>query len=191
MVTQLRHKFFAVVALVRSQRDAMPARDSCHHRYGRLRLRTAGGRGHAAVGRDAVAVLHQHVAGVAELGLLARALAGQAGVRIGGRLVGEVAAPLAVKVDAGIAGIVRQGVPVRIIFALEALVSRPRFEKCPVDREMLVREQTMRTGLVNHHGEKTRRHFAFKQPLAVLGEHGRAPHGIVDARPTKQRNWKL
>jgi hypothetical protein len=33
------------------------------------------------------------VAGVAELGLLARALAGQAGLGISGRLVGEVAAP--------------------------------------------------------------------------------------------------
>jgi hypothetical protein len=85
--------------LVRAQRDAMPAWDRFHHRHGRLWFRTAGGLGHAAVDRDAVAVLHQHVAGIAELGLLARALAGQAGLGIGGRLVGEVAAPLAVKVD--------------------------------------------------------------------------------------------
>ena len=62
VVTQLLHQFLAVVALVRAQRDAMPARDRFHHRYGRLRFRAAGGLGHAAVDRDAVAVLHQHVA---------------------------------------------------------------------------------------------------------------------------------
>jgi hypothetical protein len=56
------------------------------------------------------------VAGVAELGLLARALADQAGLGIGGRLVGDVAAPLAVKVDAGIARIVGWGVLARVIF---------------------------------------------------------------------------
>ena len=65
------------------------------------------------------------MAGIAELGLLARALAGQAGLGIGGRLVGAVGAPLAVKADAGIARIVGWGVPARIIFALEARVSRP------------------------------------------------------------------
>jgi hypothetical protein len=114
MVAQLSNKFLAVVALVCAQRDAMPAWDRCHHRHGRLWFRTAGGLGHAAVDREAVAVLHQHVAGVAELGLLARTLAGQAGLGIGGRLVGEVAAPLTVKVDAGIAGIVGWGVLARV-----------------------------------------------------------------------------
>src|ERR1700687_2714223 len=67
MVAQLRNKFLAVVALVRAQRDAMPAWDRFHHRHGRLWFRAAGGLGHAAVDREAVAVLHQHVAGVAEL----------------------------------------------------------------------------------------------------------------------------
>ena len=143
MVTQLLNQFLAVVALVRAQRDAMPARNRFHHRYGRLRFRAAGGLGHAAVDRDAVAVLHQHVAGVAELGLLARALAGQASLGIGGLLVGEVAAPFTVKVDAGIAGVVGRGVPVRVIFAIEALVSRPRFDQRPVDCEMLVKEQPL------------------------------------------------
>src|ERR1700730_8404024 len=54
VVTQRRNKFLAVVALVCAQRDALPAWDRCHHRHGRLRFRAAGGRGHAAVDRDAL-----------------------------------------------------------------------------------------------------------------------------------------
>jgi len=46
------------------------------------------------------------VTGVTELGFPAGAFAGQAGVGIGGRLMGGVAAPLAVEVDARITRIV-------------------------------------------------------------------------------------
>ena len=84
----------------------MPARDLFHQCHGGLRFGAAGGLGHTALDRNPVAILHQHVAGVTELGLLARALAGQAGLGIGGGLVGGIGAPFAVEVDAGVAGIV-------------------------------------------------------------------------------------
>ena len=84
----------------------MPARDLFHQGHGGLRFGAAGGLGHATVDRNSVAILHQHVTGVAELGLLARALAGQAGLGIGGGLVGGIGAPFSVEVDAGVAGIV-------------------------------------------------------------------------------------
>jgi hypothetical protein len=80
------------------------------------------------VDHQAVTIVRFHVARVAELGLFVRPLAGQPCLRIGGRLVSGVAAPLAVKVHAGVAGIIRRGLPV-VSFALEALVPGPRFDK--------------------------------------------------------------
>jgi hypothetical protein len=106
------------------QSYSMPARDLFHQGHGGLRFGAAGGLGHATVDRNSVAILHQHVTGVAELGLLARALAGQAGLGIGGRLVSVVAASLAMEVHARVARIVRRSLWVSV-FALEALVAGP------------------------------------------------------------------
>ena len=108
VIAQLLNQFLAVVALIGAEGYSMPAGDLFNQRHGRLRFGAAGGLGHAALDCDAVAVLHQHVAGVAELSLLARALAGQAGLGIGGRLVSVVAASLAMEVHAGVARIVRR-----------------------------------------------------------------------------------
>src|SRR5208337_3170794 len=142
VIAQLLNKLFAVVALVGSQGYSMRAWDFFHHRDGRLRFGAAGGLGYAASDRNAVAVLHQHVSGVAELGLLACTLAGQAGLGIGGRLVSGVAAPLTVEVNAGVARIVRRSLWVSA-FALEALVAGPDLDQRAVDREMLVGEQAL------------------------------------------------
>ena len=113
-------------------------------------------------------MVHLHVARVAELGLLARPLAGQPRLRIGGRLVSGVAAPLAVKVHAGVAGIIRRGLPL-VSFALEALVSGPRFDKRAVDGEMLVREQALRPGLLHHRVEKALRLIENATSLGGVG----------------------
>ena len=80
VIAQLLNQFLAVVALIGAEGYSMPAGDLFNQRYGRLRFGAAGGLGHAALDCDAVAVLHQHVSGVAELGLPGpRALAGQGG----------------------------------------------------------------------------------------------------------------
>src|SRR5271169_5138944 len=160
MVPQRFNKFLAVVAFVGAEGDSSPARDLLDHRQCRLRLGAPRGLCYAAVDRQAVAVFHQHVAGVAELGPLALTLASQQRLRIGGGLVGRVAAPLAVKVDARIAGIAGRGVLVRIILALETPVARPRFDQRSVDCEMLVREQAMSAGLTNHRSKKALRYLA-------------------------------
>src|SRR5947199_1546 len=62
---------------------------------------------------------------------------------IAGRLMGIVAALLAVKVHRRIARIivVRRGLVRLLIFALETFLPSPSFDQRAVDREVLVREQ--------------------------------------------------
>jgi len=131
----------------------MPARDLFHQRQSGFRSGAPGGLGHATVNRQPVTILHQHVSGVAELGLLARALAGQPRLGIGGGLVSGIGARFAVEVDAGVAGIVRRGLPLSGI-ALEALMPRPRLDQGAVDREVLVGEQVTLACLAQHRSEE-------------------------------------
>ena len=135
MLAQFLNQLFAVVTFVSAQRHPMPARNPLHHRHRRLRFGPPASLGYAAVDHQPVAILHQHMAGVAELGFLAGTLARQPGLGVGRRLVGIVAALLAVKVDARIAGVVGRDLRVRLIFALKALLSGPRFNQGAVDRE--------------------------------------------------------
>src|SRR5208282_1687743 len=133
MLAQGLNQLLAVVALVGAQGYPMPARELFQQRQRSLRFSAAGGLSYPAVDRQPVAILHQHVTGVAELGLLARALAGQARLGIGSRLVGVIGARFAVKVDAGVAGIVRRRLGLSV-FALEALVPGPRLDQRAIDR---------------------------------------------------------
>ena len=68
------------------------------------RLVYGGARGLRELEREdeAVAVLDQGVAGVAELGVLAAPLARQPGLGVGGRGLAQVTAALAVEVDVGV-----------------------------------------------------------------------------------------
>src|SRR5207302_6057009 len=118
-----------------------------------LRLRLARRLSQASVDHQSIAVLHQHVPEIAELGLFARPFTGQPRFRIGGRLVSGVGAALTMKVYAGVAGIVGRDLRV-IAFALETLVSCPGFDQRTVNREVLVREQPSGTRLLNHRVEK-------------------------------------
>jgi hypothetical protein len=128
-----------------------------------------------------MAIIHLHVPRVAQLGLFARAFARQPRLGIGGRLMSVVGTPLAMKVHARIAGIIRRSLAL-VAFALEAFVPGPRLDQRTVNRKMLVREQAAGTRLLDHRAEKALRHLALKQPLAVLGEHRHVPHRIVDAQ---------
>ncbi len=77
VVTQLLHKLFAVIAFVGPERDPLLSRNLFHHRDRGLRFRPAVGRSHLAIDCDTVAVLHQHVPRVAQLGFLPRPLTRQ------------------------------------------------------------------------------------------------------------------
>jgi hypothetical protein len=76
VVTQLLHEVLAIVSLVGTQCDPMLAGNFFHHRHRGLRLGVAVSRSHATVDRQAVAILHQHVPCVRQLGLRAWTLTG-------------------------------------------------------------------------------------------------------------------
>src|SRR5689334_20178073 len=185
MFAHFLYQLFAVVALVTTQRDPMPAWNLLHQRHCRLRFSAAGGLGDAAVDRQAMAILHQHVARVAQLGFLARPLTRQACLGISGGLVGVVAAPLAVKVHAGIARVVvpRRGLVRCASFALETLLPGPRLNQRAVDREVLVREQAPPVGLPQHRREKGLSNLALEQPVTIFGENRHVPYRVIDAQP--------
>src|SRR5216683_363283 len=82
VVAQLLHKLLVVIAFVGPERDPVLPRDLFHHCDSGLRFSPTVGLGHLAIDRDTVAVLHQHVPRVAELGLLARTLSRQPRLRV-------------------------------------------------------------------------------------------------------------
>src|SRR5216684_8484179 len=165
MLAHFLNQLFAVIAFVGTQGDPMPARNLLYHRQRRLWFGPSGSLSYAAVDRQPMAILHQHMPGVAELRLLAFALARQE--RFGSRLMGIVAALLAMKVHGRIARIVvvRWGLPRFAIFALETLLPCPGFDQSGVDRKVLVREQAQLTGLRQHRRQESLGHLALQQPV--------------------------
>jgi hypothetical protein len=101
--------------------------------------------GRAACARDrgiddqAVAGVGQQVTQIRELGFVPTRFLIQARVRIRGGLMRVIAARLPVEIDRRILRII--GRPPRAVLRLEALVTRPRFQQRPIDREVLVGEQ--------------------------------------------------
>src|SRR6267378_360936 len=184
ILTQGAHQLLLIVTLVGAQRDSTLARDLCCHRQRRHRLGLAAGLSQASVDHQAVAIIHLHVPRIAEPGLFARPFAGQARFRIGGRLVSCVGAPLTMKVDARVAGIVGRGWLV-VPFALETLMSGPGLDQRAVDRKMLVREQSLGARLLDYRVEKALCYLAHQQALPILREDRHVPDRIVDVEPHK------
>ena len=145
VVAQLLNKLFAVVPFVATQGYTVLTCNLFHHRQRGLRLCPALRQVHAAIDCDTIAVLHQHMASVAELRLLARSFARQPGFGIGGRLMGRVGALLAMKIYRGIARVVR-GLPVRAVLALETFVAGPRLNQGAVYGETLGGKQVAAAG---------------------------------------------
>src|SRR4051794_18957531 len=107
----------------------------------------AGGARRHRVDNEAVAVFHQRVTHQDEAGFLARPLAEQPGIGVGGRGVGVVLALLAAEVPLAVAprgDFSRSGRLVRAVLWAEALGAGPGLQERAVDREMLVRQQTAR-----------------------------------------------
>src|SRR6266566_1714470 len=142
VVAQLLYKLFAVIAFVGTECDPPLARNFLYHCYRGSRLGPAIGLGHLAIDRDTVAVLHQHMTRIAELGFLARTLACQPGLRVGGRLMGPVAASLAVKINRGVARVIGRSLTSTVL-ALEALVTGPRLDQRAVDGKVFSRQQAV------------------------------------------------
>src|SRR5216684_3830362 len=182
VVAQFLHKLLAVIAFVGPERDPLLPRNFFHHCDSGLPLGPAVGRGHSAIDRDTVAVLHQHVPRVAELGFLARTLTCQPRLGVGRRLMGHVAALLAMKVNRGIARVIGRALTTAVL-ALEAFVTRPRFDQRAVDREVLGREQAAAAGLRQHLGKEGLGNFGAQEPLAIFGEDGCIPHRIGCSAP--------
>src|SRR5271169_2244740 len=179
MRAQLTHQFLLIVTLIPAQRDSMLASDLYRHRESRLGFCAAAGLSQPGIDHQAVAIVHLHMPGVTELGLFARPFAGQARLRIGGRLVRGVGASLAVKVHARVAGIIGWSLLV-IPFAFETLVSGPSLDQRAVDRKMLIREEASGARLIEHRVEKALRYIAHQQALPVLREDGHVPYRVVE-----------
>ena len=166
---QVRDELLHVVALVHRQRlgvDAAPAGAGEH----RARSAVLGlcRFGHQNVHAQTVAVLHEHMAAVAQLGRLAVALPHEARVRIGRALMGRIRALLALEVDH--AGTVASVLGRLTVLALEALERGPGIDQRAVDGEMIGREQTLATGKAHHLVEETARHIRGNQPFAQAAE---------------------
>src|SRR5215831_14897651 len=135
------------------------------------------------------AVLHQQIPVVTQLGFLALAFACQLGIRVRLRCVRLVGPLLPVEIYRRIAKIVRRNGVLRIL-SLKTFQTRPRFQQRPVHGEVLVREQTLLACLLQYGLEEGFGNIPIEQALAVLGENGHIPDGVVHVQahePTEQQ----
>ena len=123
-------------------------------------------------GDQAVAILHQRVAQVTQLRLLAVALLVQPRIGIGGRFMRFIAALLAAKV--------RAIAVVGAVLGAKALLRSPRLNQRAVHGEVLVGHKLLRPHV--HLREEALRDIARQQAVAVLGKHRVVPHRIVHAQ---------
>ena len=127
--------------------------------------------------REAVAVVHWHMAKAAKPRGSGIVFVVQPRFRISGGLMGGIASLLLAEVHCGVTPLAR-----RPILGLEAPVSGPSLDHRSIHREVVVGKQLGGTGLRQHLIEGGLGNLAFQQLVAVLGEHGQVPHRIVDVR---------
>ena len=151
------------------------------HRQRRLALGKAVGLGHLHIHRKPLAVIHQHVAHVVELGALVLSLAKQLRLRVRRGDMGLVRALLPVPVDPGVSSRARR--PVRAVASAHALDRRPGLDQRAIDAEVLVREQLRLVGLAHHAPQQLSGHLRLDQPVAVLGEARVIPDRLIDRQP--------
>jgi hypothetical protein len=87
-------------------------------------------------------------------------------------------------IDGRISGIVR-GVLRNRSFLLEALLSGPSFDQGPINREMLVRQQTLCAGMNQDSFKEGSGAIAFKQAVSILAENRGIPNGIIHTQSHK------
>src|SRR6266852_5192908 len=118
------------------------------------------------INQDGVEVLRQRMGRVTQLGLLTRALLGQLGLGISGRLMGGVGTALTAEVHRRITRIVRWLTRSHVL-ALEALERSPRLDQRAVHREVLVGERFAGARLRDHGAEELTGDRVLQQPRAV------------------------
>src|SRR5438132_10412330 len=134
-LAQRRNVIAGVVGLVLADRDSSSRSFGflLEHRLGGTPLGGAAGLRDGAVNSKTVAVLHDRMTHIAELGLAPGRFAIELGLRVACALMRVVLAPLAVKV--------RAIAVIRAVFALEAPERRPSLDERAAHRATLVRRQ--------------------------------------------------
>src|ERR1700752_1556163 len=120
---------------------------------------------------------------MAKLGLLAGALAEQAGVRVSGGEMRVILALLPVEVALRIATASRRRRRPATALRYKALHAGPRFDQCPIDREMLVGEQFSHLRQIEHGGKELGGDIPVEQPVPVLAKYRRIPDRLVRQKP--------
>src|SRR5262245_45656829 len=145
-VTQIVDELAHIVSLVGAEREPSRSRRIAHnHRLGRFAFDGSGRRAEFGLDHQTMTVLGQRVADVAELGLLAFALAIEPFLRVAGRSVRMVAACLAMEVTFAVAA--ARGRLVRAILGAEALHRCPRAATCVPSTEKCSSDSSRRTSL--------------------------------------------
>src|SRR5205085_4396608 len=138
----------------------------------RLALRRSVRLGHPRINDEPVAVLGHQMSHVTELGFLARTLAEQPGIWIGGRGMRVVLALLAMEVAFSIASTAAALALARGRIATvlwhKALHAGPGLDQRAIDREVLAGKQLAYLRKVQHLGEELGRDIALEQPIPVL-----------------------
>ena len=157
-------------------------RQLAEHDQRRIAFGGAAGRRDRGIDDQPVAVLRQQMREIPEFGLAADGFLVQPRVGIGGRLVRVVPSRRPLEIHGRILGII--GRPARTTpLRFEALVTRPRLEERPIDREMLVGEQPVGLDGGQHFGEERVGDVAIEQPVAIFRKRRRVPHRIVETQP--------
>src|SRR5579863_7713260 len=170
-ILQRLHEGFDVIGLVGAQRNSSPSSSATAIDQGKgfVALGGAGGLAHPAKNRQAMAVLHQGMAYVAELGRLTVALLVQLGLGVGRALVRLVRALLLVEAAFRIASGSLLIVVAAILLA-EALERCPSLDQRAVHREVLARQKLLYPRLGQDCVQELRGDLTFQKPLPVLGE---------------------
>jgi hypothetical protein len=187
---KVAHELSHVVGFVRPQRDPAEGRPAVQKIKGLLALGRASSQADRTIHHQSMAVLHQRMPHVAELGRLAVALLVKPRVRIRQAAVCLVRALLLVEVPLGIAARSR-AVIVAAILAPEALDRRPGLQQRAVHREVIARQQPLHFRLGHHRRQELRRDLALQQPVAVLREARMVPSRVVHPQPHEPAEQKV
>src|ERR1700752_4594995 len=120
---------------------------------------------------------------MAKLGLLAGALAEQAGVRVSGGEMRVILALLPMEVALRIATASRRRRRPATVLRYKALHAGPRFDQRPIDREMLAGEQFSHLRQMEHAGKELGGDIPVEQPVPVLAKYRRIPDRLPRRKP--------
>lgn len=188
VLAQVRDKFLHVIALVGAERLGVNVPSTCaSEQLPRGTVLGLGRFGDEDVDAQPIAVLHEHMPAIAELGRLAVALAHESRLGIGRALMRGVRALLALEVDhpGAVITVLGRGA----ILGLEALERSPGIDQRAVDREVVRGQQLLLAGQIDDLIEEASSDVggdkAFAQPAEVRLVQRRALEIHVE-KPTEQ-----